>query len=131
MIKLFDESYLAVSNLIVKTYDGESYVFLSPLSIHATIENEARNTKNEITFKFLNYHESPLILEYTFSCFFFLLTPYYKINTMYFGVLQRQNIQAESSGYKATYIFNNENLISNIGLTEIYDDFKKVSKTSI
>lgn len=131
MIKLFDERYLAISNLVVKTYDGQSYVFPSPLTVYATIENENKNTKNEITFKFQSFSESPLILEYTFSCFFYLLTPYYKINTMYFGVLQKENVQQEHTGYKATYSFNNESLVANIGNTEIYDEFKKISKTTV
>lgn len=129
MIKLFDRPYLAVSNLIVQTYEGLSYVFPSPLSVEATIENEDKNIKNQLIFRFSNYNESLLVLPYTFSLFMYLLTPLYTIDTMYFRVLKKITSAPEVNGYKGIYEFSNFNtddLIINEGTEEIYDCFNKI-----
>lgn len=125
-IQLFDKPYKSCSNLFVDTYTGEEYCFPSPFFISATIENETKKTTNKLELGFVSFNESPLILDYSFSLFFFVLNFEYKIESFYFPVLMKQESNPESFGYKGIYTFNSQDVISNIGNTEIYDDYIKI-----
>lgn len=130
-IELFDKPYKSCSNLIIDTYTGEEYCFPSPFSISATIENDTKNTSSKIEFGFKSFSESPLILDYTFSLLLFVLNFEYKIESFYFPVLMKQESSPESYGYKGVYTFISKDIISNIGNTEIYDDYLKVQQAHV
>lgn len=131
MLQVFDKRYKAVSNLFINTYEGFEYIFPSPLSIEATIDNEIEKTKSEIIFIFSNFYDSPLVLDYYFNCFMYLLKYDYKIDTLYIRDLIHKQDNSETNGHKVIYGFLTENLTLNLGETEIYDKFKKLEKTPI
>lgn len=132
MIELFDKRYYAISNLFISDYEGKEYVFPSPLSFIATMENEAKQLKNRIEIIFSNFYDSPLILPYSFDLFFYLLTFEYTIHTFKGVDLLVIDKSSDTRGHKGTYSFINDRITLNIGDTEIYDDYKKFkTKTAI
>jgi hypothetical protein len=126
MIHVFDKHYKAISNIFVETHEGHKYTYPAPIDIYATIEDERKNLKNMIEFRVSSYLDSILPLTYNFSIFTYLLTFDYTIDTLYIASLMKTNTSSESYGYKGTFSFSNDNVMMNIGKTEIYDEYDKI-----
>lgn len=127
MLILFDKKYKACSNLFVHTVEDEKFVYPAPLSIYASIEDEQRQLKNQIRFKFNSYYDSILTLDFHFSVFMYLLTYEYRMETILIEGLQKEELVSESNGYGGIYNFMNTSVLLNIGEQEIYDDYKKAT----
>lgn len=131
MIQVFDKRYKSISNLFISTYEGFEYVFPSPQSCSATMGKEVENTNNEIVFVFSNYYDSPLVVDYYFDCFFYLLTYEYTLDTVYLKNLLHSSDMSETNGHKAIYNFISDDLTLNLGEQEIYDDYQRFKKTAV
>ena len=124
-LDIFNKRYKACSNLFVKTIENKDYIFPSPLHIYATIEDENKNTRNLIEFKFDSFYDSILILNGYFDIFLCLLDFEYKITTLYIESIINTSTSSEGYGYKGSYLFSNENLVLNITEKDFYNDFTK------
>lgn len=131
MIDIFNKKYKAISNIFVKTIEDDDFVFPSPISVYAIIEDEQKNLINKIDFKFSSYQDSILTLDVYFSIFAYLLTFDYKIEILHIANLTKESVQQDMHGYKGTYKYLNEDVSMNIGLDEIYDLYRKVKKDII
>jgi hypothetical protein len=134
MLNIFDKSYKACSNLIIEDIEGNKYIYPSPLEIHATIENESKNTKNEISFKFTSYYDSIIVIKSYFKLFFITLDFEFGLTSFYFkSIIQKENSN-DMSGHKVMYIFNNDDLILNIANNldnNIYNEYTKIKQKTI
>lgn len=128
MIKLFNKTYKAISNLYITTIEEEEFVYPFPLSVMATMENESENTKNEIEFRFSSYFDSILTLDYSFHLTCFLFTPLYVIEVMSVKDLIKTEDMMDTYGYKGKFSFQDGSLGMNILQTDIYDRYKKFEK---
>lgn len=136
MLNIFDKSYKACSNLMIEDIEGNKYTYPSPLEIHATIENESKNTKNEISFKFTSYYDSIIVIKSYFKLFFIALDFEFGLTSFYFkSIIQKENSN-DTNGHKVTYIFNNDDLILNITTNldnnnNIYNEYTKIKQKTI
>jgi len=131
MITVFNKNYKAVSNIFVHTVEDEKFTYPAPLSLCATIEDDAKHLKNQVKFKFASYYDSILVLDFHFSIFVYLLTHDYRLHTLYIAGLEKEEISTELYGYGGTYNFSNVNVLLNIGEEEIYDQYRQISKASV
>lgn len=127
MIELFNKKYKASSNIFVNTVENDKYTYPAPIGVYATIEDEQKNLKNQVKFKFSSYYDSLLTIDFHFSAFMYLLTYDYHIETVYIEGLEKEEITTEINGYGGVYNFMNSNVLLNIGEEEIYDDYKKAT----
>jgi len=125
-IEIFEKKYKAVSNLFTRDIESNDYVFPAPLSIYGTIENETKNTKNILEFKFNSYYDSILIIDNYFQLFFYLLDFEYKLGTVLVENIIKTESNTDMYGYKGKYSFMEGNILLNIGTEEIYDDYCKI-----
>lgn len=127
MIEVFNTKYKAVSNIYVHTIEDEKYTYPAPLYVYATIEDEQKNLKNQVKFRFSSYYDSILTIDFHFSAFMYLLTYDYHIVTLYIEGLEKEEITSEVSGHGGVYNFMNTNVLLNLGEDELYDRYKKTT----
>lgn len=128
-INIFDKKYKACSNIFTETVEQNNYIFPYPTYIYATIENESKNTRNLIEFKFSSFYDSILILDGYFDIFFYLLDFDYKITTLHIKNILLESSNQDMYGYKGSYLFSNGNLILNVTEDNYYDDYCKICKS--
>lgn len=126
MIEVFDKKYKAISNLYVTNYDSKTYIYPSPFYVHATIENETRNLKNRLEVKVDTYNASILTLDYYFDLFFYLFSFEYKIDTILIRNCIKEDTNQDINGYKGSFRFLNNDILLNLGNTELYDKYNKI-----
>lgn len=134
MLDIFDKKYKACSNLFIEDIEENEYTYPFPLDVCGTIENESKETHNEITFKFNSYYDSILVIKSYFKLFFVALDFEYNITSFYFKRVIQKSTSSEMSGYKGTYIFSNDDLILNIASNldnNIYNDYTKTKQKAI
>lgn len=132
---IFDKKYKCISNLFVEKDNSNTtkcinFVYPYPLEVYGTIENEEKNTKNNLDLTFSSYYDSILIIDSYFSLFFYLLDFDYTITTMYFRNIIKNKSNSEINGYKGSYNFTNDNIILNISEDEVENEYNKI-KTNI
>jgi hypothetical protein len=128
MLKLFNKQYKAISNLLVTTIEEEHLVYPYPLSAIGTTYNESDNTQNQIEFRFSNYFDSILTLDYSFNLTFFLFTPLYRLEIMTVEQIVKAEDMADSYGYKGIFKFQDGALRMNIMAEDTYDKYKLFEK---
>lgn len=110
-IDCFGTKYFAVSNLFVKDIDGNCFTFPSPYSIKAESDFEA--TSN-LEICYASYYESPLILDYIFDLFFYVMSLDGKIESFFLrSIYQKEPPRSESYGYRGIYGFPPDLTIQN------------------
>lgn len=128
MIDIFGKKYKAISNLFIHTVEDEHHVFPAPLSMLATLDNNDKNTTNQLELRFSSYFDSVLPLDFSFRFTCFLLTPYYSIEVLSIEDLVKKEDIIDTYGYKATFGFQDGAISMNLMGTDIYDKFKKFEK---
>jgi hypothetical protein len=133
-IECLGTKYFAISNLFVKSIDGDFFTFPSPYSI--TIESDfKKNSTIELCYS--SYYESPLVLDYIFDLFFYVISFDGKIETFFLrSVHQKEEPRNESYGYKGIYSFqpdlilqNNTLLNEKTELGQFYGSLRQIKQT--
>ena len=133
-IDCFGTKYYAVSNLFVRDIDGNFFTFPAPYSIYIAPDLKKSNT---IELCYANYHESPLILDYIFDLFFYVISFEGAIESFFLrSILQKEEPKNESYGYRGVYSFepdfiiqNKSEIKDNTQLGEFYRDLINIKKS--
>lgn len=133
MLNIFGVKYKAISNLFVDTVEGESFTFPAPIALYAAIEETDTSSKNIFDIKVNSVQDSILSLSSSYlSLFFYALSFEYKVNVFYLdNLILSSDIQSDMYGYKGTYQFVNTNIAMNIGLDEVFDQYKKIKDSML
>jgi hypothetical protein len=133
-IECLGTKYFAISSLFVKSIDGNFFTFPSPYSI--TIESDfKKNSTIEICYA--SFYGSPLVLDYIFDLFFYVISFDGKIETFFLrSVHQKEEPRNESYGYKGIYSFqpdlilqNNTLLNEKTELGQFYGSLRQIKQT--
>lgn len=110
-IECLGTKYFAISNLFIRDIDGNFFTFPSPYSI--TIESDfKKNSTIEICYA--SFYDSPLVLDYIFDLFFYVISFDGKIETFFLrSVHQKEEPRNESYGYKGIYSFQPDLILQN------------------
>lgn len=110
-IECLGTKYFAISNLFVRDIDGNFFTFPSPYSI--TIESDfKKNSTIEICYA--SFYDSPLVLDYIFDLFFYVISFDGKIESFFLrSVHQKEEPRNESYGYKGIYSFQPDLILQN------------------
>ncbi|QIW88470.1 hypothetical protein [Pseudanabaena phage PA-SR01] len=133
-IECFGTKYFAISNLFVRNIDGNFFTFPSPYSIKVESDFKQNNT---IEICYANYYECPLILDYIFDLFFYVISFEGAIETFFLrSVHQKEEPRNESYGYKGIYSFQPDLILQNNTLLndktqegQFYGDLKRIKQT--
>ena len=110
-IECLGTKYFAISNLFIRDIDGNFYTFPSPYSINIESDFKKNNT---IELCYSSYYESPLVLDYIFDLFFYVISFDGKIETFFLrSVHQKEEPRNESYGYKGIYSFQPDLILQN------------------
>jgi hypothetical protein len=103
-IECLGTKYFAISSLFVKSIDGNFFTFPSPYSI--TIESDfKKNSTIEICYA--SFYGSPLVLDYIFDLFFYVISFDGKIETSSYGLcIRRKNLEMNLTVIKEYTAFN-------------------------
>ena len=128
-IKILGKSYRAVSPIFVETLESESYTYPAPiyLNIYMPGAKDSDSKINTFEVRYPSFTHSILPLDFYFSAFMYLLTFDYKLSTFHVEGLTKDSVDTTMHGFKGIFNFEDGNVNTNVGLEEIYDDFKKVS----
>ena len=126
-VNCFGRKYFAVSNLFIRTADGDFFTFPAPYSILLESDFKSNNTL-EICYS--SYYESPLILDYLFSLFFYVIFFDGTIETIYLeAVYLKEEPRNESYGYKGIYGFDSRLAHNNISTEQFYGKLRSIKQT--
>ena len=126
-IDCFNQKYFAVSNLFIRTGDGDFFTFPAPYALKFDSDFQASNM---LEVCYANYYESPLIVDYIFSLFFYLFSFDGTVETMYLqSVWLKEEPRNESYGYKAIYAFDSQSVLSNLTEKQFYGDITSIKQT--
>lgn len=133
-IECFGTKYFAISNLFVRDIDGNFFTFPSPYSIKVESDFKQNNT---IEICYASFYDSPLVLDYIFDLFFYVISFDGKIETFFLrSVHQKEEPRNESYGYKGIYSFQPDLILQNNTLLndktqegQFYGDLKRIKQT--
>jgi hypothetical protein len=126
-VNCFGRKYFAISNLFVRDIDGNFFTFPAPYSILLESDFKSNDTL-EICYS--SYYESPLVLDYIFSIFFYVIFFDGTIETIYLEeVSLKEEPRNESYGYKGIYKFNSRLAHNNISTQQFYGDLQSIKQT--
>jgi hypothetical protein len=133
-IECLGTKYFAISSLFIRDIDGNFFTFPSPYSI--AIESDfKKNSTIEVCYS--SFYDSPLVLDYIFDLFFYVISFDGKIETFFLrSVHQKEEPRNESYGYKGIYSFqpdlilqNNTLLNEKTELGQFYGSLKRIKQT--
>ena len=133
-IECLGTKYYAISNLFIRDIDANFFTFPSPYSI--IIESDfKKNSTIEICYA--SFYDSPLVLDYIFDLFFYVISFDGKIESFFLrSVHQKEEPRNESYGYKGIYSFqpdlilqNNTLLNEKTELGQFYDKLINLKQT--
>lgn len=133
-IECLGTKYFAISNLFLRDIDGNFFTFPAPYSI--AIESDfKKNSIIEICYA--SFYDSPLVLDYIFDLFFYVISFDGKIESFFLrSVHQKEEPRNESYGYKGIYSFqpdlilqNNTLLNEKTELGQFYDKLINLKQT--
>ncbi|UQS94906.1 hypothetical protein Pam2_26 [Pseudanabaena phage Pam2] len=133
-IECFGTKYFAISNLFVRDIDGNFFTFPSPYSIKVESDFKQNST---IEICYASFYDSPLVLDYIFDLFFYVISFDGKIETFFLrSVHQKEEPRNESYGYKGIYSFQPDLILQNNTLLndktqegQFYGDLKRIKQT--
>lgn len=133
-IECLGDKYFAISNLFVRDIDGNFFTFPSPYSIKVESDFKKNST---IEICYASFYDSPLVLDYIFDLFFYVISFDGKIETFFLrSVHQKEEPRNESYGYKGIYSFQPDLILQNNTLLnektqegQFYKDLVKIKKT--
>lgn len=110
-IDCFGTKYFAISNLFIRDIDGNFFTFPSPYSLK--IESDFKANSN-VEICYANYYECPLILDYIFDLFFYVISFEGAIESFFLrSIHQKEEPRNESYGYKGIYSFQPDLILQN------------------
>lgn len=126
-IDCYGTKYFAISNLFIKSADGDFFTFPAPYALSLQSDSQDRST---LEICYANYYESPLVLDYIYSLFFYIFLYDGTVETLYFqSVWLKEEPRNESYGYKAVCGLDALSLLRNISEKQFYGDLNKLKQT--